>query len=85
MDQPLRVWVDLETSSIILTVLDEDNQMIYVAFEYVDAAREGMVINCLDSVKILTKLKQRAERILGGKLVIMCGAIPPERVMAVPT
>ncbi|EHM01237.1 putative ethanolamine utilization protein EutJ [Lentilactobacillus parafarraginis F0439] len=75
--ESIRTGVDLGTSSIVLTVLDHDNQILYGTFEYADAVRDGVVVNYLDSVKILTRLKQRAEHVLGVNLTTACGAIPP--------
>jgi len=76
-DEPLRVGVDLGTSSIVMVVLDEDNQVIYGNFEYDHAVRDGLVVNFMDSVRILSRLKKQAETILGVTLTTDCGAIPP--------
>ena len=73
----LRVGVDLGTSSIVLTVLDEDNQPLYGAFEYDNAVRDGIVVNFMESVQILKRLKAKAEDVLGVELTTACGAIPP--------
>ncbi|MFC6290742.1 ethanolamine utilization protein EutJ [Levilactobacillus angrenensis] len=73
----LRVGVDLGTSSIVLTVLDEDNQPLYGAFEYDHAVRDGIVVNFMESVQILKRLKAKAEAALGTMLTTACGAIPP--------
>ena len=73
----LRVGVDLGTSSIVLTVLDEDNQPLYGAFEYDNAVRDGIVVNFMESVQILKRLKAKAEAVLGVELTTACGAIPP--------
>lgn len=76
-DEQLRVGVDLGTSSIVLTVLDENDNPLYGAFEYDHAVRDGMVVDYLESINILKRLKQKAESVLGSTLVSACGAIPP--------
>lgn len=76
--EEVKVGVDLGTSSIVLTVLDKDNKPIYGAYEYANAVQDGIVVNYLESVKILQRLKQRAEEVLQRNLVTACGAIPPE-------
>ncbi len=76
-EEPLRVGVDLGTSSIVLTVLDAKNQILYGDFEYDTAVRDGVVVNFMDSVTILSRLKQRAEEVLGVELTTAAGAIPP--------
>ncbi|NUF98809.1 ethanolamine utilization protein EutJ [Lactobacillus mellis] len=77
-DEPLRVGVDLGTSSIVLTVLDSQNEPLYCAFEYDNAIRDGIIVDFMDSVKILKNLKQQAEQVLGRQLLTACGAIPPD-------
>lgn len=76
--QQLKVGVDLGTSSIVLTVLDENNQILYGDFEYDHAVRDGIVVNFMDSVNILRRLKKKAEENLGVELKTAAGAIPPK-------
>lgn len=76
-NEVLRTGIDLGTSSIVLTVLDEDNQPLYGAFEYDHAVRDGIIVNFIESVQILKRLKAKAERVLGVELVTACGAVPP--------
>lgn len=74
----LKVGVDLGTSSIVLTVLTKDNEVVYGDFAYDNAVRDGIVINFIDSVNILKSLKQKAEKVLGVTLQTAAGAIPPQ-------
>lgn len=74
----LRVGVDLGTSSIVLTVIDENEHIIYGDFEYDHAVRDGMVVDFLGSVEILRHLKQKAETVIGCELKTAAGAIPPQ-------
>lgn len=74
----LQAGVDLGTSSIVLTVMGPDQQILYGDFEYDHAVQDGMVVNYLDSVRILRRLKQKAEDNLGVPLTTAAGAIPPK-------
>ena len=76
--QKLKVGVDLGTSSIVLTVLDESNHIIYGDFEYDHAVQDGIVVNYMDSVNILRRLKKKAEDNIGVELTTAAGAIPPK-------
>jgi len=75
--ETLKVGVDLGTSSIVMVVLDHDDNVLYGNFEYDHAVRDGLVVNFMDSVRILMRLKQQAEEILGVSLTTASGAIPP--------
>lgn len=75
--EKLKVGIDLGTSSIVLAVLDHDDVPLYGAFQYADVVRDGIVVNYIDSVKIVKKLKLQAEEKLGIELTSACGAIPP--------
>lgn len=77
-DEKLKVGVDLGTSSIVLTILDSNNQIVYGAFEYDHAVQDGIVVNFMESVNILRRLKEKAEKVLGCELKTACGAIPPK-------
>lgn len=76
-DEELKVGVDLGTSSIVITILDSENAPIYGAYEYANAVRDGIVVNYLESVNILKRLKTKSEKVLGRELTTACGAIPP--------
>lgn len=77
-DEQLRVGIDLGTSSIVMVVLDQKDQVVYGNFEYDHAVRDGLVVNFMDSVRILERLKAHAEEVLGVTLTTACGAIPPK-------
>lgn len=76
-NERLRTGIDLGTSSIVLTVLDENNRPLYGAFEYDHAVRDGIIVNFIESVQILKRLKEKAEHALGVELKTACGAVPP--------
>ena len=77
-NKELKVGVDLGTSSIVLTILDNNNKIIYGDFAYDNAVRDGIVVNFLDSVNILKELKEKAEKVLHTELLTAAGAIPPQ-------
>ena len=77
-DEKLKVGVDLGTSSIVLTVLDSKDKIVYGAYEYDHAVQDGIVVNFMESVNILRRLKEKAEKVLGRELKTACGAIPPK-------
>jgi ethanolamine utilization protein EutJ len=76
----IKVGVDLGTSSIVLVVLNQDNQPIFGAFEYADVIRDGLVVNYQKAVEIVTRLKEKAEARLGVALKVASGAVPPGTV-----
>lgn len=73
----LKVGVDLGTSSIVLVVVDQDDEPIYVGFKEANVIRDGLVVNYLEAVKIVKQLKQEAENSLHCELTHASGAIPP--------
>lgn len=75
-----KVGVDLGTSSIVLVVLDGENQPVFGAFEFSDVIRDGLVVNYQQSVQVVSRLKQQAEKVLGFSLKAASGAVPPGTV-----
>ena len=76
-NEKLKVGVDLGTSSIVLTILDEQDHPLYGAFEYAKVVRDGMVEDYMGAVQVLKRLKMQAETVLNRTLTSACGAIPP--------
>lgn len=72
-----KVGIDLGTSSIVLVVLNADNQPVFGSFEFADVVRDGLVVNYMQSVQVISRLKKQAEEILGFSLKAASGAIPP--------
>ena len=72
-----KVGVDLGTSSIVLVVLDGDNRPVFGAFEYADVIKDGLVVDYQQSVAIVGRLKEQAEKALGFELKAASGAVPP--------
>lgn len=74
---PIKVGVDLGTSSIVLVVVDQFDQPIFAAAQAADVVRDGLVVNYLAAVQITRQLKAQAEAALGRDLTHAAGAIPP--------
>ncbi|WP_277406971.1 ethanolamine utilization protein EutJ [Lacrimispora xylanisolvens] len=74
---PLKVGVDLGTSNIVVTVLDQKNRPVAFEMEPANVVKDGIVVQFLDAVRILEKLKGRLEQRLNTKLEEAATAIPP--------
>lgn len=74
---PYRVGIDLGTSSIVIAVVDEAGNPAFGAFAYNEAIKDGLVVNFLDSVAIVKRLKAEAEEYLGVALIYAAAAVPP--------
>ena len=79
-ESSLKVGVDLGTSSIVLVVLDQDDEPLFGAFEYANAVRDGLVVNFRESVEVVRRLKARAEKCLHAELTHAACAVPPGTV-----
>lgn len=73
----LKVGLDLGTSSIVLVVVNEDNQPIFAQSEEAKVVRDGLVVDYLGAVRISNRLKEAAEEAVGVPLTAAAGAIPP--------
>ena len=69
--------VDLGTACVVLAVLDEDYKPVAGAYRYADVVRDGMVVDYIGAVRIVTELKKEIEEKLGAELLYAAAAIPP--------
>lgn len=76
-NSPLKVGIDLGTSSIVLAILDQQDQPIYGSFEFAEVIRDGLVVNYVEAVQIVSRLVREAQEILGVSLEKAATAIPP--------
>lgn len=76
-DAKIKVGVDLGTSCVVLVVVDENNNPIFVASEDAQVVKDGLVVNFLEAVSIVKSLKKQAEEQLGRPLDYAASAIPP--------
>lgn len=76
-ENQLKIGIDLGTSSIVLAVLDEENQPIYGSYEYAEVVKDGLVVNYGEAVRIVTNLVKEAEVVLGIEITEAATAVPP--------
>lgn len=77
MDKKLKVGVDLGTSNIVLVVLDENNKPVAGELYKAAVVRDGIVVDYLNAVTIVKKLKESLEKKLNRSLDYAATAIPP--------
>lgn len=68
--------VDLGTSCIVLSVLDEQRQPIAGNYRYANVVKDGMIVDYLGAIQIVKELKEELEETLG-PLHYCAAAIPP--------
>ena len=73
----LRCGVDLGTANIVLAVVDENNDAVAGASYPSKVVRDGVVVDYIGAVRVVTKLKERLEQALGEPLEVGACAIPP--------
>jgi len=73
----LKVGVDLGTANIVIAVVDEDNNPIAGVSKEARVVKDGIVVDYINAVDILKKLKLDIESIIGKKLYKCSTAIPP--------
>lgn len=73
----LKVGVDLGTSNIVLVVLDEEDIPVCGEMYEANVVRDGIVIDYLKAVDIVTLLKNKLEKKLNTSLGYAATAIPP--------
>jgi len=69
--------VDLGTACVVLAVLDEDLNPAAGAYRYVDVVRDGMVVDYMGAISVVTEMKRELEEKLGTELKYAAAAIPP--------
>jgi len=74
---PYKVGVDLGTSNIVITVLDNNNTPMAYALQSASVVRDGIVVEFLNAINILKALKLQLEERLETPLVQAATAIPP--------
>lgn len=76
-DEHIKAGVDLGTSSIVLSVVDQNNDPIFTGYQEASVVKDGLVVNYMEAVTITKTLKQQAEEQLGIAITKASGAIPP--------
>ena len=82
--EAVKVGVDLGTAYTVVTVLDEHDRPLAVAYERADVVRDGVVVDFIGAVDVVRRLKADVESRLAGNcrlLVRYSGTEPLLRVM----
>lgn len=69
--------VDLGTSCIVISVLDEQKNPVAGAYQYADVVKDGMIVDYLGAIRIVSELKQELEQKLQTELIYCAAALPP--------
>ncbi len=77
LEMPLKVGVDLGTSNIVITVLDQKDRLVAFALRPAKVVKDGIVVNFLEASRILSELKAELEARLGLELTEAATAVPP--------
>ena len=73
----IKVGVDLGTSHIVITVLDKENNPVCGEMYRASVVKDGIVVDYLNAVHIVSMLKKKIEERLGIELRYAATAIPP--------
>jgi ethanolamine utilization protein EutJ len=74
---PLRVGVDLGTAYLVLVVLDSHGQPLAGEYQFAQVVRDGLVVDYVGAVDLLTAMRARVEKRLGRELTHAASAFPP--------
>ncbi|MDR1135585.1 MAG: ethanolamine utilization protein EutJ [Clostridiales Family XIII bacterium] len=69
--------VDLGTACVALAVLDADREPVAGAYTWADVVRDGMVVDYINAIDIVSRMKRELEEKLGAELVFASAALPP--------
>lgn len=73
----IKVGIDLGTANIALCVVTEDNQPLAGLLHPASVVRDGIVVDYMQAVDIVKKLKAQMESLLGRTLHTAATAVPP--------
>lgn len=73
----LKVGLDLGTASIVLVVLDRDNQPLGAARRFAQVVKDGLVVEFSQAMAITSELKRELEQDLEVELLESAIAVPP--------
>lgn len=73
----IHVGVDLGTAYTVLMVLDENYAPIAGAYQFAQIVRDGLVVDFVGAVSLLSKMKLRVESKLGFVLQSAASSFPP--------
>jgi len=73
----IHVGVDLGTAYTVLVVLDEQYKPIAGEYQFAQVTRDGLVVDFIGAVDLLTSMKARVEQKLGFALTSSASGYPP--------
>lgn len=73
----LHVGVDLGTAYTVLIVLNENHQPVAGAYQFAEVVRDGLVVDFVGAVDLLSRMKSNVEERLGFTLTSAATAYPP--------
>ena len=73
----IHVGVDLGTAYTVLVVLDEEYKPIAGEYQFAQVTRDGLVVDFIGAVDLLTSMKARVEQKLGFALTSGASGYPP--------
>lgn len=73
----LYTGVDLGTAFVVLTVLNEAGEPVAGGYRFATVVKDGLVVDFLGAIRIVSELKAEVEHRLGRKLHYAATAIPP--------
>jgi len=77
VDGPLHVGVDLGTAYTVLAVLDQDCTPVVGEYQFAQVVRDGLVVDFIGAVDLLTAMKKRVDKALGRELTHAASGFPP--------
>lgn len=77
VDGPLRVGVDLGTAYTVLVVLNAEGDPLLGEYQFAQVVRDGLVVDYIGAVDLLTAMRKRVELALGRKLTHAASGFPP--------
>lgn len=69
--------VDLGTACVVMAVLNAEKKPVAGAFQYADVVRDGMVVDYVGAIRIVSEMKRKLENELNTELLYAAAAIPP--------
>ena len=73
----LHTAVDLGTAYVVLAVLDENYQPLVGEYQFAEVARDGLVVDFVGAVDIITAMKARVEERINRELTHAATGYPP--------
>ncbi len=71
------VGIDLGTSDVVLMVVDGSGQPLAAFLEWAEVVRDGVVVDYLGAIDVVTRLVEKAEKRLGIKIFTASTSFPP--------